>query len=176
MAAFLPLFALLRSFSSFSCDSGALRGPHSRVFRQPGKKTLQRGPLVAFSAAELLIAQADSARLLSAGSLAHPKVFGPQADWRLCRSRAWGCLSLRASFLIRFAFRLVRLSNLLNARSVLQVFLYEEAAVLDFARRVEKLPAGANHHSGGAYRCFGAANRCPGECEMPSFCAWVVVL
>ena len=55
-------------------------------------------------------------------------------------------------------------------------FLYEEAAVLDFARRVEKLPTGANHHSGGAYRCFGAANCCPGECELPPLCAWAIVL
>lgn len=39
--------------------------PHSRVFWQPGKKTLQRGPMEAFSAAELLFAWVDSARVLS---------------------------------------------------------------------------------------------------------------
>ncbi len=105
-------------FRAFSATSRCFERPHSRVFRQPGKKTPQRGPLVAYSAAELLFAWVDSARVLSVGPLTHPKVFGPQADWRLCRSRAWGCLSLRASLLIRFAFRLVRLSNLLNARSV----------------------------------------------------------
>ena len=112
-------------FCRFSCFAALFRafpvtlrrpeGPHSRVFCQPGKKTLQRGPLVAFSAAELLFAWVDLARVLSVGPLAHP---GPRADWRLCWSRVRGCLSLRASLLIRFAFRLIRLANLLNARSV----------------------------------------------------------
>ena len=115
LGAFLSLFALRRSFSSFSATSRCFERPHSRVFCQPGKKTLQRGPLVAFSAAELLFAWVDLARVLSVGPLAHP---GPRADWRLCWSRVRGCLSLRASLLIRFAFRLIRLANLLNARSV----------------------------------------------------------
>ena len=115
LAAFLPLFALPAPFRAFLAASRRFERPHSRVFCQPGKKTLQRGPLAAFSAAELLFAWVDSARVLSAGSLAHP---GPRADWRLCWSRVRGCLSLRASLLIRFAFRLIRLANLLNARSV----------------------------------------------------------
>ena len=117
-AAFLPLLCFAALFRAFPVTLRRPERPHSRVFCQPGKKTLQRGPLAAFSAAELLFAWVDSARLLSVGPLAHPKVFGPRADWRLCRSRVRGCLSLRASLLIRFAFRLVRLSNLLNARSV----------------------------------------------------------
>ena len=52
-------------FRAFSATSRCFERPHSRVFRQPGKKTLQRGPLVAFSAAKLLFAWVDSARLLS---------------------------------------------------------------------------------------------------------------
>lgn len=52
-------------FRAFSATSRCFERPHSRVFRQPGKKTLQRGPLVAFSAAELLLARVDSAWLLS---------------------------------------------------------------------------------------------------------------
>ena len=117
-----PYWRLSCRFSRFAAPFRAFpvtpkrpERPHSGVFCQPGKKTLQRGPLAAFSAAELLFAWVDSARVLSAGSLAHP---GPRADWRLCWSRVRDRLSLRASLLIRFAFRLVRLSNLLNARSV----------------------------------------------------------
>ena len=102
-------------FRAFLAASRRFERPHSRVFCQPGKKTPQRGLLVAFSAAELLFAWVDLARVLSVGPLAHP---GPRADWRLCWSRVRGCLSLRASLLIRFAFRLIRLANLLNARSV----------------------------------------------------------
>ena len=41
-------------FRAFSAAPRRPEGPHSRVFCQPGKKTLQRGPLVAFSAANLL--------------------------------------------------------------------------------------------------------------------------
>lgn len=52
-------------FRAFPATSRCFERPHSRVFRQPGKKTLQRGPLVAFSAANLLLAWVDSARLLS---------------------------------------------------------------------------------------------------------------
>lgn len=52
-------------FQAFSVTPGRPERPHSRVFRQPGKKTLQRGPLVAFSAAELLLARVDLAWLLS---------------------------------------------------------------------------------------------------------------
>ena len=102
-------------FRAFSATPEHLERPHGRVFCQPGRKTLQRGPLAAFSAAELLFAWVDLARVLSVGPLAHP---GPRVDWRLCWSRVRGCLSLRASLLIRFAFRLIRLANLLNARSV----------------------------------------------------------
>ena len=52
-------------FQAFPVTQRRFERPHSRVFWQPGKKTLQRGPLVAFSAAELLFAWVDSARLLS---------------------------------------------------------------------------------------------------------------
>ena len=52
-------------FRAFSATPRRFEGPHSRVFWQPGKKTLQRGPLVAFSAAELLLARVDLAWLLS---------------------------------------------------------------------------------------------------------------
>ena len=65
LTAFLPLFVLAALFRAFSAAPRRPEGPHSRVFRQPGKKTLQRGPLVAFSAAKLLFAWVDSARLLS---------------------------------------------------------------------------------------------------------------
>ena len=64
-----------RLFCRFSCFAALFRAfpvtprrperPHSRVFCQPGKKTLQRGPLAAFSAAELLFAWVDLARVLS---------------------------------------------------------------------------------------------------------------
>lgn len=52
-------------FRAFPAASRRFERPHSRVFWQPGKKTLQRGPLVAFSAAELLLARVDLAWLLS---------------------------------------------------------------------------------------------------------------
>lgn len=52
-------------FRAFSATSRCFERPHSRVFRQPGKKTLQWGPMAAFSAAELLLARVDSAWLLS---------------------------------------------------------------------------------------------------------------
>ena len=93
----------------------ASRGPIVAFSASQGRKRCSEAPLVAFSAAELLFAWVDLARVLSVGPLAHP---GPRADWRLCWSRVRGCLSLRASLLIRFAFRLIRLANLLNARSV----------------------------------------------------------
>lgn len=71
-------------FRAFSATSRCFERPHSRVFRQPGKKTLQRGPLVAFSAAELLLARVDSAWLLSSvrgrivASVAHIVASGPR--------------------------------------------------------------------------------------------------
>lgn len=71
-------------FRAFSATSRCFERPHSRVFRQPGKKTLQWGPMAAFSAAELLFAWVDSARLLSSvrgrivASVAHIAASGPR--------------------------------------------------------------------------------------------------
>ena len=80
-------------FRAFSAAPEHLERPHGRVFRQPGRKTLQRGPLAAFSAAELPLVRVDG--------------------------------------------------------------------VIAFVR------PSANRRFGGAYRCFGAADRRPGEREMP---------
>ena len=56
-------------FQAFPVTPKRPERPHSRVFWQPGKKTLQRGPLATFSAAELLFAWVDSARVLSSGRM-----------------------------------------------------------------------------------------------------------
>lgn len=56
-------------FQAFPVTPRRSERPHSRVFWQPGKKTLQRGPMEAFSAAELLFAWVDSARVLSSGRM-----------------------------------------------------------------------------------------------------------
>lgn len=56
-------------FQAFPVTPRRSERPHSRVFWQPGKKTLQRGPLAAFSAAELLFAWVDSARVLSSSRM-----------------------------------------------------------------------------------------------------------
>ena len=110
LTAFLPLFALPAPFRAFLAASRRFERPHSRVFCQPGKKTLQRGPLAAFSAAELLFAWVDSARLLSSvrGRIVAPggayRCFGV-ANCSLVSAKCHLCVrgpSCSKTFLCRF--------------------------------------------------------------------------